>query len=254
MRSMVRILAGAGALLATGGCFGERCGPPEELPPERALLLSPDSAAFKTTPPDTFYVTLTTSRGDIVIQVAREWSPLGAWRFYNLARNGFFDGARFYRVLPGFAAQFGVNGHPAVEHAWRNQAIPADPIRVSNMRGMVTFAQGEPDSRSTQLFINLGDNQQLDEKNFSPVGRVIAGWEAAYALNGEYGELKPRGNGPVWRCVYGSGNRYLRERYPRLDSIIGTAVTAIPPSPGDSTAVRRDTARGATATGSPESP
>ena len=234
----------AAVLFASAGCTGERCGPPTALPPGRALLVHPDSAAFRATPPDTFLVALETSRGEIVIQVVREWSPLGAWRFYNLARNGFFDGARFYRVLPGFAAQFGVNGIPAVEAAWRDHAIPADPIKVSNTRGMVTFAQAERDSRSTQLFINLGDNPQLDERNFAPIGRVISGWDAAASLNGRYGELKPRGDGPVWRCVYNAGNRYLAEEYPDLDSIIRARVTS-------STAVRPDTARGATSTDRP---
>ena len=235
-----RVLIACAAALTAAGCVGEQCGPPAELPAARAVLLRPDSSAFRETPPDSFHVTLETSRGDIVVQVIREWSPLGAWRFYNLARNGFFDGARFYRVLPGFAAQFGVSGYPAVEAAWRNQAIPRDPIRVSNTRGMLTFAQGDPNSRTTQLFINMRDNPSLDEKNFSPIGRVVSGWDAAVALNGEYGELQPRGDGPAWRCVYRSGNAYLQTRYPRLDSIIRTRI--------DVTAERPDTAPAATST------
>jgi cyclophilin family peptidyl-prolyl cis-trans isomerase len=235
------------AALVPAGCINERCGPPTELPAARAHLLHPDSSIFRQTPPDTFLVSMQTSRGEIVIQVVRDWSPLGAWRFYNLVRNGFFDGARFYRVVPGFAAQFGVSGIPAVEAAWRDRSIPADPIRVGNTRGMVTFAQTEPDSRTTQLFINLRDNPQLDEKNFAPIGRVIAGWDAVASLNGGYGELKPRGDGPLWRCVYNSGNQYLSAKYPELDSIISTAVTGTADAK-DSTAVRPDTARAATST------
>ncbi|HEX6693953.1 MAG TPA: peptidylprolyl isomerase [Longimicrobiales bacterium] len=246
MRSAFGILTVAA--FATAGCIGERCGPPTELPAERAHLLRPDSSIFRQTPPDTFLVAMQTSRGEIVIQVVREWSPLGAWRFYNLVRTGFFDGARFYRVLPGFAAQFGASGIPDVEAAWRDKSIPADPIRVSNTRGMVTFAQGEPDSRSTQLFINLRDNPQLDEKNFAPIGRVISGWDAVSSLNGRYGELKPRGDGPLWRCVYTSGNQYLSAKYPDLDSIIRTDVTGVA-DVADTTAVRPDTARSATSTG-----
>ena len=236
----VHIMVLSVAAATSAGCLAERCGPPSDLPPERAVLLHPDSSAFRATPPDSFHVTLVTSRGNIVVQVVREWSPLGAWRFYNLARNGYFDGTRFYRVLPGFAAQFGASGYPAVEAAWRDRAIPKDPIRVSNTLGMLTFAQGKPNTRSTQLFFNLRDNPELDEKNFSPIGRVVAGWDVVTALNGEYGELQPRGDGPAWRCVYQSGNQYLQSRYPRLDSILRTTV--------DTTAVRRDTARDATST------
>jgi peptidyl-prolyl cis-trans isomerase A (cyclophilin A) len=208
-----------------GGCFEENCGAATELPQSRAVLLYPDSAAFKVIPPERFRVLLATSEGDVVLEVVRAWSPMGAYRFYNLVRNGFFDGSRFYRVIPGFAAQFGVSGYPAVEKAWRDAEIPGDPIRVSNTRGMVTFAQVSRESRNTQLFINLADNQQLDAENFAPIGRVISGWDAVLRLTGEYGDLQPAGDGPRWRCVYTAGNRYLRKYYPQLDSILRARVT-----------------------------
>jgi peptidyl-prolyl cis-trans isomerase A (cyclophilin A) len=221
MDQLHRTALAAGALtiaLLAAGC-DDGCGDRTKLPDTRAVLLHPDSSAFKSVPPDTFRVLMTTSKGDVVIEVVREWAPMGAYRFYNLVRNGYFDGNRFFRVVPGFAAQFGATGYPKVEQAWENARLPADPVKVSNTRGMVTFAQIDPDSRSTQLFFNLNDNPQLDRKNFAPIGRVVSGWLAVKRLNDEYGELQPDGGGPAWRCVYNAGNRYLQKYYPRLDSI-----------------------------------
>lgn len=203
---------------ALAGC-DDGCGDRTKLPEARAILLHPDSSAFQGIPPDTFRVLMTTSQGDVVIEVVKEWAPLGAYRFYNLVKNGYFDGNRFYRIVPGFAAQFGATGYPKVAQAWDGRAIAADPVKVSNTRGMVSFAQSDPDSRSTQLFFNLNDNPQLDRKNFAPIGRVVSGWIAVKRLNDEYGELQPEGSGPAWRCVYKAGNRYLEKYYPRLDSI-----------------------------------
>jgi peptidyl-prolyl cis-trans isomerase A (cyclophilin A) len=209
----------AAVTLLQSGCGDDGCGERTPLPHEREVLLHPDSSAFKHIPPDTFHVRMTTSQGTVVIEVVRAWAPMGAFRFYNLVLNGFYDGARFFRVVPGFAAQFGAAGYPKVDEVWGDRKIPADPIRVSNTKGMVTFAQLDPDSRTTQLFFNLQDNPKLDRENFAPIGRVVSGWPSITALNDDYGELAPEGQGPVWRCVYRAGNRYMQRYYPRLDSI-----------------------------------
>lgn len=209
------------ALCLTPGLAGcdDGCGDHTRLPAQRTVLLHPDSSAFKAVPPDTFKVLFATSQGDVVVEVVREWAPMGAYRFYNLVRNGFFDGARFYRVVPGFAAQFGATGYPAVDQAWTDRKIPGDPVRVKNTKGMLSFAQVDKDSRTTQMFFNLRDNPELDRENFAPIGRVVSGWVAVSRLNDEYGELQPSGTGPAWRCIYKAGNRYLQKYYPRLDSI-----------------------------------
>jgi peptidyl-prolyl cis-trans isomerase A (cyclophilin A) len=216
VRTVCALIMGA---LVLAGCNEDGCGERTKLPPSREVLLHPDSSAFKHVPPDTFHVKMTTSQGTVVIEVVRAWAPMGAYRFYNLVLNGFFDGARFYRVVPGFAAQFGASGFPAVEKAWSDQKIPADPIRVSNTKGMLTFAQHDPDSRATQLFFNLHDNPELDRENFAPIGRVVSGWHAISSLYEDYGELVPEGSGPAWGCIYKAGNKYLQKYYPRLDSI-----------------------------------
>lgn len=183
------------------------------------MLLHPDSSAFSAVAPDTFYVKMETSKGDIVIQVVKEWAPNGATRFYNLVRNGFYDGDKFFRVVEGFAAQFGVTGYPKVDAIWGKRDLPADPIVVKNMRGMVSYAQPSPDKRTTQLFINLSDNPNLDRQKFAPIGRIVSGWGAARSLNDEYGDLPPEGQGPSWNCVYKAGNKYMSRYYPKLDSI-----------------------------------
>jgi peptidyl-prolyl cis-trans isomerase A (cyclophilin A) len=174
---------------------------------------------MRATAPATFRATFETSAGTFVIEVRREWAPLGADRFYNLARSGYFEGARFFRVIGGFMAQFGIHGDPAVATRWRAARIPDDPVRQSNARGMVSFATAGPNTRTTQLFINYGDNRQLDGMGFAPFGRVVEGMEVVDKLYNGYGEGAPRGRGPDQGRIQAEGNAYLEKDFPRLDYI-----------------------------------
>jgi peptidyl-prolyl cis-trans isomerase A (cyclophilin A) len=182
-------------------------------------LLNPEDPAVNRTAPPTFKTKFETSKGDFVVQVNREWAPMGADRFFNLVQHGFFDGARFFRVIPGFMAQFGINGDPKVSAAWRNQRIKDDPVKQSNTRGFVSFATSGPNSRTTQLFINYGDNARLDMMGFAPFGRVIEGMEVVEQLYSGYGEGVPQGKGPNQARIQQEGNDYLNREFPRLDYI-----------------------------------
>jgi len=192
------------------------------------VLLDPGNEAFRQRPPDTFYVQLATSEGPLTLEIIRDWAPLAAFRFYNLVRKGFYDGSRFFRVVPGFVAQFGTNGHPAVDAAWAEQKLPDDPVRVSNLEGTVAFAMSGPGTRVSQVFINYHDNPGLDARGFAPFGRVIRGNGVLLKLASEYGEPAPLGQGPPWECVLRGGNSYLQKRYPRLDHIDSARVTVRP--------------------------
>ena len=169
--------------------------------------------------PPTFSVTFTTSKGDFVVQVQREWAPSGADRFYNLVKAGFFDGVRFFRTVKGFMVQFGINGDPAVSKAWKVATIPDDAVKESNKRGFVTFATAGPNTRTTQLFINLVDNTRLDPLGFAPFGKVTSGMEVVDTLYGGYGEGPPGGQGPDQDRIEAEGNRYLEKEYPLLDVV-----------------------------------
>ena len=186
-----------------------------------AALKNP--AGLKETAPATFKANFDTSVGAFVIEVHREWAPQGADRFYNLVKNGFYDGVRFFRVIPGFMAQFGIHGDPAVSAAWRAARIPDDPVKQSNKRGFVTYAMGGPDSRTTQVFINFGDNSTLDKtpgNAFAPFGQVTGGGMAVVdKINGEYGEGAPRGRGPDQTRVQTEGNAFLMKEFPKLDHV-----------------------------------
>jgi len=180
----------------------------------------------------TYQVKLETSKGDIIIDVYRDWSPLGADQFQKLVKSDFYDDCRFFRVLSGFMAQCGINGDPAV-HAKAKQEIRDDPVVVSNKRSYVTFAKtGAPNSRSTQFFINYKDNSNLDQMGFSPFGRVSAGMKVVDALFSGYGEGAPSGPGPRQSPEVGrnypniveDGNKYLNEKFPKLDYIIKATI------------------------------
>lgn len=210
---------------ARGGCGSV------EVPPLTAadsLLLHPEAPALRETPPDTFYVALETTEGAMTIEVIRAWAPLGAFRFYNLVRNGFYDGSSFFRVLPGFIAQFGAKGHPAIDAAWLDQALPDDPVRVSNLGGTISFAAAGPDTRVTQVFINYRDNPGLDPLGFAPFGRVIRGQDVLLRLESGYGEPAPMGRGPTWQCILEGGNAYLAKEFPRLDAVRSARLVARP--------------------------
>jgi peptidyl-prolyl cis-trans isomerase A (cyclophilin A) len=185
-----------------------------------SALTKPDKAALSTPAPDSFRVAVETSKGNFTILVHRDWAPKGADRFYHLVQLGFFDDARFFRVLKGFMAQFGVNGDPKVSAAWEDMNIEDDPVKQSNKRGMVTFAQSsQPNTRSTQLFINYADNANLDGMGFAPIGEVVEGMAVVDSLYGDYGEGAPDGGGPDQGRIMAEGNKYLETGFPKLDFI-----------------------------------
>jgi peptidyl-prolyl cis-trans isomerase A (cyclophilin A) len=154
-----------------------------------------------------------------VVEVRREWAPNGADRFYNLVKNGFFTDIRFFRVMTGFMAQFGINGDPAISAAWQNARIKDDPVKQSNTRGFITYATSGPDSRTTQVFINFADNAALDRQGFSPFGQVTSGMNVVDALFGGFGDGPPRGRGPNQARVQSEGNEYLAREFPQLDYV-----------------------------------
>ena len=169
--------------------------------------------------PATYKVKFDTSKGSFVVEVHRDWAPNGADRFYNLVKNGFYNEARFFRVISGFMVQFGINGDPQISKVWRDANIKDDPVKASNKRGMITFATAGPDTRTTQVFINFGDNAGLDDQGFAPFGQVISGMDAVDALYAEYGEGAPQGHGPNQGVVQSMGNAYLAKAFPKLDYI-----------------------------------
>jgi cyclophilin family peptidyl-prolyl cis-trans isomerase len=168
-----------------------------------------------------FRVRLETSRGPILLEVHRDWSPHGTDRFYNLVRAGFYDEARFFRVITGRWAQFGINGDPKVARRWKTQTIPDDPRRESNARGTIAYAFAVPNGRTTQVFINLRDNSAThDPQQFVPFGRVVEGMEVVDTLNSEYGERAGGGiRGGKQGPIFDGGNQYLDLNFPRLDYI-----------------------------------
>ena len=189
----------------------------ESGPAYNPMLLTPD--ALTETAPDVFQARFETSKGDFVIEVHRAWSPIGADRFYNLVANGYYDNVRFFRVIAGFMAQFGMHGDPAVLAAWREQRITDDPVVQSNTRGFVSYAMGGPDTRTTQIFINFGDNSRLDGMGFSPFGQVVEGMEVVDQIYSGYGDTQPRGRGPHVPSIHTRGNEYLDAEFPNLDFV-----------------------------------
>lgn len=187
---------------------------------------NPSSPGMQATAPAVFRVKFATSTGDFVVEVHRDWSPLGADRFYNLARSGYFDGVRFFRVIGGFMAQFGIHGEPAVAAQWRGQRISDDPVRQSNTRGMLSFAMAGPNTRTTQLFINFGDNSRLDGSGFSPFGQVVEGMDVVDRLYSAYGEGAPGGRGPDQGRIQAEGNPYLERDFARLDYVKQARIVA----------------------------
>jgi peptidyl-prolyl cis-trans isomerase A (cyclophilin A) len=196
-------------LLGTMGCQQRASSP----------LLTPSADALAKPAPDSFDVAFQTGKGRFVVRAIRAWAPQGADRFYFLATNGYYDGAKFFRVLPDFIVQFGIHGDPAINEVWRDRRIPDDPVRQSNQAGFVTYAMGGPNSRTVQLFINKRDNRRLDSMGFAPIGRVIDGMHVIEQLHGGYGEGAPRGAGPSQDRIQQEGNAYLERWFPKLDSI-----------------------------------
>ena len=177
-------------------------------------------AALKEQAPATYKVNFDTSKGPFVIEVHRDWAPIGADRFYNLVKAGFYDDVRFFRVLDGFMAQFGIHGNPAVMKAWRGAQLKDDAVKQSNKRGYISFATGGPNTRTTQVFINYGDNgRSLDGQGFAPFGQVTSGMDVVDKLYKDYGEGAPSGRGPDQQRIQTEGNAYLTKQFPNLDYI-----------------------------------
>jgi len=206
---MIRHFAALLALTLAAPAFAQNLGNP---------------AALNEQAPAIYKVNVDTSKGRFVLEVHRDWAPLGADRFYNLVKNGFYDNARFFRVISGFMVQFGINGDPKVSAVWHDANIKDDPVRQSNQRGYITFATAGPNTRTTQVFINFADNRSLDRMGFAPFGRVVSGMDTVDALYSGYGEGAPSGNGPDQQRLQSQGNAYLIQSFAKLDYIKKAAI------------------------------
>ena len=196
---------------------------------DRALLRP---ALLKDKAPETYQVKFETSKGDFTVSVTRAWAPLGADRFYDLAKHHFFDNESFFRVLKGFVAQFGISAYPPVNAVWEKATIKDDPVTESNKKYFLTFATAGPNTRTTQLFINLADNPRLDTMGFAPFGQVTDGMNVVDTLYADYGEGAPGGSGPNQDEIQKQGKPYLDKNFPKLDYIKTTTLT---PAPGAAT-------------------
>ena len=231
---LLRTIALAGSLaavitrpsLAQGTARGPRVAPAPPTPSQRrALLLAPTRSYWSSRAPDTVTADIETSRGTITIEMPREWAPRGVDHFYNLARAGYFDDSRFYRVVNGFIAQFGIAGDAAIARLWSQRTLRPDLVRTPNARGTISYAQFKPTDRTTNLFINLSDNRSLDSLGFAPIGRVVMGMEVADSLYARYGELTMAGP-PLDNAkrLYRESNKYMDAEYPRLDRILRVTI------------------------------
>jgi peptidyl-prolyl cis-trans isomerase A (cyclophilin A) len=191
-------------LISVSGCAAE--GTQQSGP-----LFNP--AALTEKAPAMFQAAFDTSKGRFVVEVHRDWAPIGADRFYNLVKNGFFDDVRFFRVIGGQLAQFGMHGDPKVQEAWRDAKIPDDPVMHSNTRGTVSFATRGPNTRTTQLFLNLRDNGGYDRLGFAPLGEIVMGMDVVDSLYAGYEE------GPEQPRIDEEGNAYLKREFPNLDYV-----------------------------------
>lgn len=195
------------AVLATASAFAGQA------PANKSAKLQ-NPAALTEQAPAEYKVNFDTSAGAFVVQVHRDWAPLAADRFYNLVKNGFYDDVRFFRVVPNFMVQFGMNGNPAVTRAWSGVPMKDEPTKQSNKKGYITFARtGAPNSRGTQVFINYKDNAFLDNQGFAPFGEVVQGMDIVEKITAQYGEKPNQGE------ITTSGNAYLSKEFPKLDYI-----------------------------------
>jgi peptidyl-prolyl cis-trans isomerase A (cyclophilin A) len=178
----------------------------------KAVLSKP--ASLNERAPAVYKARFDTSAGVFVIEVRTEWAPRAADRFFNLIKNGYYDGCRFFRVVPGFMVQFGINGDPAIQNHWQNATIRDEPVKQGNTRGFVSFAKSSlPDSRTTQVFINFGDNSRLNRDGFAVFGKVISGMDVVDKIYSGYGQTPDQGR------IQKEGNAYLTKSFPKLDYI-----------------------------------
>jgi peptidyl-prolyl cis-trans isomerase A (cyclophilin A) len=189
----------------------------KEMKPVMDTLKDPSKAVEKA--PDTFKVKFNTTKGDFTLEINRSWAPLGADRFYNLVKAGFFTDLAFFRVIEGFMVQFGIHGDPSVAAAWRGARIQDDPVKESNKPGYITYAMAGPNTRTTQFFINYGNNARLDGMGFSPFGKVTEGMDVVNSIYNGYGEGAPSGMGPDQGMTQMKGNAYLKADFPKMDYI-----------------------------------
>jgi peptidyl-prolyl cis-trans isomerase A (cyclophilin A) len=201
--------------------------------PYDPALLHPATLIAKA--PAEYEVKFMTTQGEFTVKVTRAWAPNGADRFYNLVRHHYYDGASFFRVLSGFMAQFGLSAYPEVSNAWEKANIKDDPLVQHNQRGFITFATAGPNTRTTQVFINYGNNLALDKMGFTPFGQVTDGMEVVDKLYSGYGEGAPDGHGPDQSRLGNQGRPYLMKNFPLLDSI-KTATIVPPAAPGSTPA------------------
>jgi cyclophilin family peptidyl-prolyl cis-trans isomerase len=223
MMNLRTLLVGITAI-ALVACSGEEAPSGEGL--QRTILLDPTHSEWSVAAPDTFLATFQTSRGPFVIEVIRAWAPIGADRFYNLIRHGYYDDARFHRAIPGFITQWGVAGDPDVTAVWYDRGMPDDPGVASNERGTVAFAFTEPGTRSTQVYISMADNSRLDAQGFAPFGHVVEGMESVVdSLYSGYGETSGGGvrQGEQHHLV-DEGNEYLDSSFPLLDRLLRVTI------------------------------
>lgn len=212
------ILLSAGMLL-NAQSKGTQGGKEPPRGPAHPGLMNP--ASLKATAPPVFKALFSTTKGDFTVEVHRDWSPNGADRFYNLVKNGFFDGCEFFRVVPNFMVQFGISGNPRIAAAWGHANLRDDPLKEGNKRGRITFANAGPNTRSTQLFINFKDNSFLDGQNFPAFGEVIDnGMEVVDKIYSGYGDMPGMGgHGPDPSKIETEGNAYLDKNFSQLDKI-----------------------------------
>ena len=189
---------------------------------ERTLVLGDPSLPFWTAPgPNEYRVRLETTKGELILSVTRSLAPNGADRFYHLVKAGFYDDSRFFRVISGRFAQFGIPGKPSVARIWRNQSFPDDPVKGSNVRGSFAFAMTGPNTRTTQIYINTSDQSRLDHMGFSPLGNVSEGMEVVDRLYSGYGETSGGGMRAGHQGkLFEGGNAYLDQEFPLLDKVI----------------------------------
>src|ERR1700730_2247771 len=203
------VAVAAGVLIIAVGVSAQEAG---KVDFSKAKLKTP--AQLTETAPATYKAAFDTSAGAFVVEVHRDWAPKGADRFYNLVKNGFFDDTRFFRVVPNFMVQFGLNGDPAIQSVWRTANLTDDPVKESNKTGYITFATAGPGTRTTQVFINFKDNAGLDRQGFAPFGEVTSGMDVVNKLYSGYGEKPNAGNAYLMK-----GNAYVTKEFPKLDYI-----------------------------------
>jgi peptidyl-prolyl cis-trans isomerase A (cyclophilin A) len=220
MKTPFLLAIGAAGMVLAGCSSSTSTSEKKTEAPAPSTAPAPAAAPSKPQVPDVYKVNFDTSKGAFVVEVHREWAPIGADHFYELVNAKYYDGDRFFRVLKGFVVQFGLNGDPAVSAHWDNMTLPDDPVKHHNVRGTLVYATAGPATRTTQLFINLANNTaQLDRTGFAPFGEVTSGMDVVESLYGGYGEGAPAGAGPDQDLVKTRGNDYLTQHFPKLDYI-----------------------------------